>query len=663
LPSNSARDNYNPQASSNRVISLGLMSEFGSHEAAVGAGGLLVSPGGSPVPAGLHAGGRKRLTSRARLPAWLRLGGVAVLGAVATAIVAYEAAINPAAEPAHAAGLVRGLIIGTLIGAGIYAQTSQIQVRMGALLVAAGFYSSLWLLNGSKNGVAFSIGALLAGGAPIVFSYLVLVHPGGHLGTRAELRLLSVAGGVLSLSWLVLSLTNVAPPVRTPLMQCASGCPHSVFTVGTVGGAARTVLQVLVWTSWAALTVGAAWLAHRRTRSGPAPVRRSVVPVKWAAVAAALLWIAYGVAAVTDSSPRSAFGAAYVEMAIVLPLAILIGLAFERLFMGQALADFITGLARMPEVDPQPLMATALRDPSLKIGYRRQGRAACVDFSGQPVATEELGPARRVSWVRRGRLLVAAVVYDAEIDGQERFVQAAGAAALMRLERAQMEADLRASTADLAASRSRLVETADAERQRIERDLHDSIQQDLVALRIKMEMVGEAFQESPSSAEMMIGTVARQLDDVLEALRSVARGIYPSLLRERGIAEALKSVARRSPLAITVDARGVGRYREELEVAVYFCCLEALQNAIKHAGRAATVEIRLRERAEALEFQVRDDGAGFDPDEVCDRHGLLNMRDRADAVGGALEVTSREGRGTIVRGHAPLSPSRELTAG
>jgi signal transduction histidine kinase len=231
----------------------------------------------------------------------------------------------------------------------------------------------------------------------------------------------------------------------------------------------------------------------------------------------------------------------------------------------------------------------------------------------------------------------------------------------MWLERAQMEAELKASTADLAASRSRLVDTADAERQRIERDLHDSIQQDLVALRIKMEMVGEALGGQPSPAELMISSVARQLDDVLESLRSVARGIYPSLLRERGVAEALKSVARRSPLPVSVDARGVGRYREDLEVAVYFCCLEALQNAVKHAGRDATVEIRLREEARTLDFQVRDTGVGFDATEMGDRHGLLNMRDRAEAVGGGLAVSSRPGRGTTVRGRLPLGAAGQRT--
>ena len=172
------------------------------------------------------------------------------------------------------------------------------------------------------------------------------------------------------------------------------------------------------------------------------------------------------------------------------------------------------------------------------------------------------------------------------------------------------------------------METADAERQRIERDLHDSIQQDLVGLRLKLDMVAEAVGEDPQSAQLMLGSLGNQMDDVLEALRSMARGVYPSLLRERGLADALRSAARRAPLPVIVDARALGRYPEDLETAVYFCCLEALQNAIKHAGHEATVDIRLREDSGALAFQVRDTGQGFDPGHANGRHGLLNMQDR-----------------------------------
>lgn len=225
----------------------------------------------------------------------------------------------------------------------------------------------------------------------------------------------------------------------------------------------------------------------------------------------------------------------------------------------------------------------------------------------------------------------------------------------LALTAAQLEADLKSSTADLAASRTRLVETADAERQRIERDLHDGVQQDLVGLRIKLDAVAEAIKGEPERSEQMIASLGRQMDDVLEELRSLARGIYPSILNQRGVGEALKSAARRSPLPVSVDARGVCRYREDVEVAVYFCCLEALQNFVKHAGLDAHAAIRVREQARRLRFEVRDSGAGFDSDEIHDRHGLLNMRDRIEAVGGTLTVSSRTGQGTVVRGSVPIA--------
>jgi signal transduction histidine kinase len=571
--------------------------------------------------------------------------------------VAYETAVNASAGPAHVSVLVRVLIVGTLVIGGMYARTSRIQERMGALLVWAGLFSAVWLMNGSSSRLPFSVGMFAAGAFPAVFCYLMLAHPSGHLGSNAERRFLLTVGGGIVVLWTFLVLTSVQPPISGALVKCVPGCPANVLHSASPGDDAVALLKAMTWVLCTVLIVGTALLLYRRGRSRTEPVRRSSVPVAWAAIANAAVWIGFALTKAIGSPLAGAFGAAYVEMAIIIPLAILAGLGVERLFMGQALADFVTGLAQMPKADPQALMAVALRDPTLQIGYWRPGRDICVDVSGAPIATSDLGPGRAISWVQRGHRPVAAVIYDADIAGQDRFVQAAGAAALMRLERAQLEVDLKASTADLAASRIRLVESADAERQRIERDLHDSVQQDLVAVRIKLDMVAEAFREEPSRGEIMLASVGRQMDDVLEALRSLARGIYPSLLSERGLAEALKSVARRSPLPVAVDARGVGRYPEDVEVAVYFCCLEALQNAVKYAGHFATVTIQVRDETGALEFQVRDNGGGFDLDEVADRHGLLNMRDRIEAVGGTLMLSSQKRRGTVVRGRVPLSAS------
>ena len=276
---------------------------------------------------------------------------------------------------------------------------------------------------------------------------------------------------------------------------------------------------------------------------------------------------------------------------------------------------------------------------------------------------------------------VAAITYDAELADQEPFVHAAGAAAVMRLERFKLEAELRASaaelaasrtrlkasTAELAASRTRLVETAYSERRRIERDLHDSVQQDLVGLRIKLDMVAEAVKEDPSDGARMIASMGLQMDHVLEALRSLARGIYPAVLAERGLDEALKSAARRCPEPVTVDARRIGRYQQDVEVAVYFCCLEALQNVAKHAGPNARASIRLRPERNELTVEVRDTGNGFRPEQAVDNHGLRNMRDRIEAVGGTLSIHTltidAKGHGTLIRAVVPARSSRPPRTG
>ena len=250
--------------------------------------------------------------------------------------------------------------------------------------------------------------------------------------------------------------------------------------------------------------------------------------------------------------------------------------------------------------------------------------------------------------------LVAWLADRDKVEGQDQSVEVAAGAALLRLERAGLEADLQASTADLEASRARLLESAYAERQRIERDLHDSVQQDLLGVRLKLAMAAERLHSDPDRALALIGALGDDIDQLLGALRSVAQGIYPSLLDQRGLAEALKSTARRSPIHVTVTALDLSRYSREIEIAGYYCCLEALQNVVKHAGREATAAIRIWREPRGLCLQVRDSGPGFDPQSVPERRGLLNMQDRIEAVGGRLTVTSRRGRGTVVVACVPI---------
>ncbi len=193
----------------------------------------------------------------------------------------------------------------------------------------------------------------------------------------------------------------------------------------------------------------------------------------------------------------------------------------------------------------------------------------------------------------------------------------------------------------------------EAERQRIERNLHDGAQQRLIALRVKLAVVHEMLQtESPESAQMLAALDA-ELEQAIEDIREVAKDLHPRLLADLGLPGALRSAARRSPYHVTVNARGIGRYSPELETAVHYCCLEALQNATKHAGPGAPVAIKLHHENGVLQFEVCDGGRGFEPGEESAGSGVRNMHDRIAAVGGVLLIESKPGTGTRVVGRVP----------
>jgi signal transduction histidine kinase len=576
---------------------------------------------------------------------------MAGVGALAAAGVGYVVSKNPGATPAHLAATARVLIIATFVITGLYAQTRAIQARIGLLLVAAGLCSSLWLLNGSSDQFLFSVGVLFTGTTPVIAAYLLLAHPTGRLRSRGEQRFLWLTGGSLAALWVLGVLMTTQPPLKTPLLQCGPHCPTNVFSLGSAPelvGVVRAAMEA----SWVALTCGTAILLMARIRSASRPMRRTLTPVLLTGAAPAMVLVCYLPLKTAGIRPSTAMGAVYVVVALAIPLAILVGLGTERMFMAGALAEFVGELARDPEADPQVLMAAALSDPSLRVCYARTGHGPYVDSAGTQLT--DVPADRAVTWIDRDHGPCAAVVYNADLADQERFVQAAGAAGLIRLERAQIEADLRASTADLAASRVRLVETAHAERRRLERDLHDGVQQRMVGLRLKLELAAEALKDDPAEAQRALAWIGQQMDDVLDELRSFARGIYPSLLAERGLREAIKAAARISPIPVEVRASGIERYSQDVEVAVYFCCLEAIQNAVKHGGPNSSATVTFWPDGPRLHFVVDNPGPGFDPNQVRGGSGLVNMRDRIEAVGGTLQVVSAKGRGVSVRGSVPV---------
>ncbi len=230
----------------------------------------------------------------------------------------------------------------------------------------------------------------------------------------------------------------------------------------------------------------------------------------------------------------------------------------------------------------------------------------------------------------------------------------------LRAELASRRGELVARADELKASRERLIATQDAERRRLERDIHDGAQQHLVALAVNLRLAQTVAARSPECAARVLAEQADAARVAIETLTSLSRGIYPRQLSDEGLVPALRSAVATSATTVTINADGVGRLPHPIEAALYFCCMEAVQNAAKHSG-AGMVTVRLGEDRRRWRLTVTDDGNGFDPTQVRATGagvGLVNMRDRLDAVGGTVTVGSMPGSGTTV---SALVPRGETT--
>ncbi len=269
-----------------------------------------------------------------------------------------------------------------------------------------------------------------------------------------------------------------------------------------------------------------------------------------------------------------------------------------------------------------------------------------------PIAAERVLPV-----MHQGQLLGALAITkkrgEALTPIEEKLVIDLASQAGLVLENAGLNRELLARLDELQASRQRLVKAQDEERRRIERNIHDGAQQELVALTVQLGLLERTLVKEPEKAKVMAAGLRENAMAAVETLRELAHGIYPPLLVSDGLASALQQQIRRSPVPVELDARDIPRQPKEVEAAVYFCCMEALQNMAKHA-QASSARIRLWAENAQLHFEVEDNGRGFAPTLGAESSGLQNMRDRMQALGGSLEVQSNPGKGTIVRGAAPL---------
>jgi signal transduction histidine kinase len=295
-------------------------------------------------------------------------------------------------------------------------------------------------------------------------------------------------------------------------------------------------------------------------------------------------------------------------------------------------------------------------DVWLRVGYEL--RAAGSWPSGPEVGhlqvegdhVEVPGATRAVPVRHRGELLGALSVVKAPGDPitptEEKLLNDVAAQAGLALRNVRLIEDLRAS-------RHRLVSAQDEERRRLERNIHDGAQQELVALAVKLNLAQKVAKTSPDKVEAMLEQIKTEAHDALENLRDLARGIYPPLLADQGLTAALTAQARKTGVPVVVDADGIGRFPRDAEAAVYFCTLEALQNVAKYANATAAT-VRVRSDDGHLSFSISDDGVGFDPSSTSYGTGLQGMADRLAALGGELHVASSSGQGAVVEGWVPV---------
>ena len=602
-------------------------------------------------------GAWKRLSRAAvELPALLgsisvriKLLVVGLLAAAGAASVAIETAGNPSAAPEHVAVPLRLLIIVALVLSGMFAYASRSQRPMGRLLIIAGLFSCVWLLNGSREEPAFTVGLVASGLASGLFCSLALAFPSGRIESALERRFILTTTAVMALGWLVAVLALGGPIIQTPLLPApTSGSP--TLSLGVPH--AREVLAWVLRADWLIMSAGTALLVARRARRANRHTRLLLSPLV-AIVGAQLSLLAAFTLAVAADAPSSIIRTAYVATAAALPLALFLGLARQRLSLGRVLARFVSALGTASTNDVQSAMASTLNDPALKVFYPRNGSAELVDADGaRPSRIERDG--RRQTPVQSGGRTLAVVDFDASLSDQEEYIQATAKSAVLWLEQQRLAKELAASKSSLEDSRAHLASTADEERRRIQRDLHDGAQQHLIGMHMKLELAVEAMQDDRARCAALLAEIGDEMGQTADDLRSLAANVFPPTLTEHGLLDALRSAIRRMGLDVRLQASGLGRHSGEIETQLYFVCLEALQNISKHAGPGVTATLRIWEAKRSLYVELRDTGRGFDSARVNPGSGLSNMHARLYALHGHLRVDSRSGAGTVIRAVVPI---------
>ena len=525
--------------------------------------------------------------------------------------------------------------------AGIAAWQRWPSSRLGLLFSIVGYlYLVPYILINLHNPVAFTIGYLTEGLYFAALAHLGLAWPTGRLRSRFEC-------GVVIAEYAQLVAFSVAGTMfwNPAFSGCNASCPANVLLIGDGSRSAWNTLGTIE--AYVGLVISGIVLTlivlHWRSARGWS--RRAMVP---------LLWIAPAVAAETVLTGSLFNFSALVRYAL-LPLVLLAGPALfvistvRARTAGGALGTAIVDLE--PGASPTRLrdaLARALGDSTLQLAFRQPDGAGYLDTSGQAVEVVRPDPGRAVVPVAGSD--EAVLVYDEGLQLEPQLVKLTAAAASMALEHARLQAEVQAQLEQVRASRTRIVEAGDAERRRLERDLHDGAQQRLVTLSLALGMARDRAAGADPELGSLIESAGKEAKEALTELRELARGIHPAVLTETGLAGAIQALAERSPVATTITAVPDGRFPAAIEATAYFVVSEALANVAKHA-RAGGAQVTIRRRPGRLVVEVSDDGAGGARAERGS--GLRGLADRVASAGGVLRIDSPPGCGTRLEADIP----------
>ncbi len=575
----------------------------------------------------------------ARAPGFPVLSGIAVAGVVAGASALDFALANDGigkelGEPLVIASIWSWTIVAYFLG-GVLAWWRRPASRFGPLMVATGAVCFLVTLSWTTRDVPFTIGQTLDKLPTALFLHAFLAFPTGRLNGRAEKSVVAVAYATAIL----------LEPVR---MVVGDYGPHNLFGIVAAPAVFNLVRNVQLLVLAGCCIAGVAILAARRRRHGR-PLRRALALLN-DAFALGLAMIAVFFVANSLDAPAVAQIRWVTFAALGLaPVAFLIGLAHARLARS-SVGDLLVELRADPApAGLAPALARALRDPSLTLAYWLPAFESWADLDGHRVDLPGADAGRTTTLIEHDGAHVAALVHDGALQDEPELLSAVGAAAAIALENGRLHSEQRAHLEELRGSRARVIEAAQRERQRLERDLHDGAQQRLIALSLELRRLEERLDSDPD-ARLQLDQARGEIAKSLSELRAVARGLHPAVVSGHGLAVALEQMVALAavPVRLTVDLEQ--RLPDRVEVAAYYVVSEGLANIGKHAG-ATWVTVAVSRTGARVIVEITDDGVGGADTERGS--GLRGLADRVEALDGRLRVWSPPGGGTRLRAEMP----------